>query len=155
MPDLQRYFTAKNYRRFMLSLWVLITGGAGYCYWILSGEQQRLTVEKLQNAQRQETVRHLSQRLSALPAGEADAPAPAPPLFSVADMLQGTGGRLQIWRPEKPVSQLELSLIWEKVPGIFQHLARYKGADLKAFSIKAGPSSGRVSLTLEFRYATH
>lgn len=155
MPDLQRYFTARNSRRFLLSLLLSVAGGSGYCYWTLSGEQQHLMTEKGRNAQLQETLAALSQQWSAMSSAQAVAPAPMLPRFSVADTIRSADGRLTRWRPDKPVAQLELSLLWEKVPCIFRHLAKYKGTSLEAFHMRADPSSARVSLTLEFRYAAH
>lgn len=155
MPDFQRYFTAAHYRRFMLSLLLLIAGGTGFCYRTLADELQQLAAEKWQNEQKQQTAMNLNQQLSALPANQTAAAEPLLPLFSVTDMLRRSGGRLKHWRPDKTVSQLELSLTWEKAPCVFRHLAGYKDADLETFKMKADPSVGRVSLTLEFRYATH
>jgi len=152
LSHLERLFTHSSHRYFVISLAVLLLAGLFGGYLLLADYQQQSRYARLRNIQFEQHIVTLNQKVSALPTAVISTPATASPVFSVIETLRKSGGRLVHWQPDEPQAMLELSLAWDKVPELFQHIAYYQSVNLTSFKISGATDPMIVSLTLGFSY---
>lgn len=156
MSYLERLFTTRSRRRyFVIALSALALAGL-FCGDFLQGDnQQQFRYLQLRNAQLQQTIGALNQKVSALPVKETRVVATIPPVFSMIETLRKSGGRLIRWQPGEPLARLELFLAWNKVPCFFQYISNYQDVNLTSFQIHGVSDPTIVALTVEFSHENH
>lgn len=155
MSLLERLFTHRSRRYFVIALSAVLLAGLSYGYVQLAGHQQQSRYTESRNLRLQQSIAILNQQVSTLPATELPAAVMAAPVFSVIETLRKSGGRLIHWQPGEPRAKLELSLGWDNLPRFFDHLSDCKGISLYSFHLKAGAEPMTMVLTLEFSYENH
>lgn len=156
MSYLERLFTTRSRRRyFVIALSALALAGLFFGDFLQGDNQQQFRYLQLRNAQLQQTIGALNQKVSALPVKETRVVATIPPVFSMIETLRKSGGRLIRWQPGEPLARLELFLAWNKVPYFFQHISNYQDVNLTSFQIHGVSDPTIVVLKVEFSHENH
>lgn len=90
--------------------------------------------------------RELISLVSSLKSDDRRFIASPPRCFSIMDLLQHSGGKLEKWQPDNTPASLEIVLGWEKLPLIFLYFSHYGNLTLHAFNLE--PKGEKLKLTV-------
>lgn len=69
-----------------------------------------------------------------------------PPRFSIMELAQQSGAKLEKWQPENKPANLEIVLGWERLPAMLVQFSNYSDVALQSFSME--PQGEKIKLTM-------